>query len=78
MTSQHLTDIHGYAAMRTAELQHVAAARRLSHDAALALAPKCPWYARFRFDLFRRDARKAAVVTALPASCGDSEMRPAA
>lgn len=78
MTSQHLSDIHGYAAMRTAELEQLAAARRLSRDAALSVAPKCPWYTRFRFTLRRRVARQPATVATLPANCGESGVRPAA
>ncbi len=78
MTSQHLSDIHGYAAMRTAEIQHTAAARRLSREAALTVAPKCPWYTRFRFTLRRRIARQPATVATLPAPCDESRIRPAA
>lgn len=78
MTSQHLSDIHGYAAMRTAELQRTATSRRLSRDAVLSGAPDRPWYARFPFTLRHGINRKPATVTPLPAKNAGSGMRPAA
>lgn len=63
MTPQHLSDISGYARMRTAEIQQAAAAHRLSHEAALSVAEGRRWYAGWRF--WRRHA---AAVVPFPAS----------